>query len=223
MAEEFRGVALPRSERDLAMARRVIAARQILDRVQGNEELAGLLAEEGYDSATILEGLALQESAQIAINARQEALARVYISDEALEEDRERAVSRFKHFRARVTESFQDREAREDLGVFAEIPGDARTFYAVAHAAYENALRPEYQDALAAHGYPGESLRDELEIVEAYATAEESHEMAIQALQQADADRNAAVAALDRWMERFKKLAKVALRDRLDLQERLDL
>jgi hypothetical protein len=223
MAEEFRGVALPRSERDLAMAQRVIAARQILDRVQANDELGTCLAEEGYDNATLLEGLALQESAQIAINARQEALARVDISEEALEEDRERAVSRFKRFRATVAESFEDQEAREELGVLAELPEDARAFYAVAHAAYENALRPDYQDALAAHGYPEESLHDESEIVEAYATAEESHEMAIQALQQADADRNAAVAALDRWMERFKELAKVALRDRLDLQERLDL
>ena len=93
MAEEFRGVALPRSERDLEMAQRVIAARQILDRVQANDELGAYLTEEGYDNATLLEGLALQESAQIAINARQEALARVDISDEALEEDRERAVS----------------------------------------------------------------------------------------------------------------------------------
>ena len=223
MAEEFRGVALPRSERDLEMARRVIAARKILDRVQENEELATLLTEEGYDNAAILEGLALQESAQIAINARQEALARVDISDEALEEDRERAVSRFKRFRATVGERFEGQEAREALGLLAEIPEDARAFHAVAHAAYESALQPEYQETLAAHGYPEESLRSEIKIVEAYTTAEESHEMAIQALQQADADRNAAIAALDRWMERFKKLAQVALRDRLDLQERLDL
>jgi len=73
----------------------------------------------------------------------------------------------------------------------------------------------------AIYGYPAETLAAAVAGLDAFSAAADAHNTAAAAAKRATAERNAAVKALDAWVSQFTQIARVYLRDRPDLLEKL--
>ena len=74
---------------------------------------------------------------------------------------------------------------------------------------------------LADFGYDADRLAAERAKIEAFDTANQAQEMAKGAAQQATQDQDAALAKMNEWVAQYLKIAKVALRGKKQLLEKI--
>jgi hypothetical protein len=77
--------------------------------------------------------------------------------------------------------------------------------------------------ALADFGYDAGRIAAERAKIEAYDQANQTQEMAKGSAQQATQDQDAALAAMSDWVAQYVKIAKVALRSKKQLLEKIDV
>jgi hypothetical protein len=75
--------------------------------------------------------------------------------------------------------------------------------------------------ALADFGYDADKIAAERAKIEAYDQANQAQEMAKGSAQQATQDQDAALAAMNDWVAQYLKIAKVALRGKKQLLEKI--
>ena len=206
---------------DQRLADRITAARQIIETVRADAELTALLAGRGYDQAALAEGLVLQEAAQTAFAARQMAMAALQAANAALQVADAAARRAYTDFRATARAVFTAPADRTALGLAGIAPKDTQKFITQARASYAAAQAAPYQAPLSTYGYPQTAIAAATAALDALAAADERQNAAAGAARQATADRDAAAKALTAWVSRFRQIAKVALRDRPALAQKL--
>ncbi len=109
------------------------------------------------------------------------------------------------------------------LGLTSRMPKSTAGFLTAAYALFENANIPEIQALLVNYGYDSAKLQSERAMIEAYDAANRSQEQAKGAAQQATRDQDAALKELKLWYRQYIKIARVALRDKKELLEKLGI
>jgi hypothetical protein len=214
-----------RADQDVALANRINEYHLALMAAQEHAELAARLGPRGYGAATLAQGAALCDAAQAGFNARNAALAEQQAALSTLQAAEGAARGGFGDFRAIARALFQrDADALIGLRVKGRVPADREQFLTTAHAAYDAGLgNAEWGARLAPHGYDQAALQAEQAKLAALAQAAVKHETARAAAQRATTERDAAGQALDSWWNKFRAVARVALRERPDLLRALGM
>jgi hypothetical protein len=211
-----------RSNQDQRIADRIAAAHQTLLLVQSDSELAALLAGRGYDAARLAEGQALQVAAQAAFTGRQRAAADQTAATAALVAADAAARRAYNDFRVTARVVFPEPAASQALGLAGAAADDRQKFITAARASYDVALNTAaYLAELARFGYAQAALETARGLLDALTAADAAQEAAKAAAMQATRQRDAAAAALDAWLRRFRTVAKIAARGRPGLALKL--
>ena len=108
------------------------------------------------------------------------------------------------------------------LGLSGSMPKSTAGFISAAYAIFDNANNvPEIKSALESFGYTEEKLASERQKISAYDSANQTQESWKGAAQQATRDQDTALKAMNAWLAQYIKIAKVALRDKKQLLEKL--
>jgi hypothetical protein len=95
-------------------------------------------------------------------------------------------------------------------------------FIPAAYALFDNALKiEEIQKVLATYGYDQAKLQSERAKIAAFESTNQAQEAAKVAAHQATREQDTALAALRDWLAQYIEIARVALRDKKQLLEKL--
>lgn len=202
-----------------SIAQQLTAGQLIVSNSIGDGEIQGLVAEFGYNSAKLNAGMALYTAAQAAVNLQtaksgaQQESTRVLVQADVAARDAYQAL-------AKVARAVFTKAQLTTLGLSGAVPKDIAGFLAAAYTLFDNAANlPE----LSNYGYGAGKIQAERAKIEALNTANQNQEMAKGAAQQATREQDAAMAALNDWAGQYRKIAKVALRGKKQLLEKLGI
>jgi len=206
---------------DQRIADRISANGQLIEAARNDPEIAAIVAGYGYDDPAFDIGEGLQRAAQDAFNARQMAMAARDQAALELKEARAAVHRTYADFRRVARAVYTDTTDRTALALRGSIPNDDQKFLTLVRASYAAAAIAPYQTRLATYGYPVETLTDMVAELDTFSAADDAQNTAAAAAKQATANRNAAVKEMDAWMRQFTAIARVSLKDRPDLIDKL--
>ncbi|MFN8596968.1 MAG: hypothetical protein U0559_12395 [Anaerolineae bacterium] len=201
----------------LSTAQQLHAAQLAILNSLGDPEIKALVAEYGYTTSKLNHGKALYEAAVAAANAQKASLG-----------DQKAATAALRQMEAEARDAYQalSRVARATLpepdlvalGLDGSMPLNVAGFLQAAYTLFDNAGSI---GLLAEFGYEADRLATERVKIEALAQAEQAQALAKGSKQQATQDQAAALAALNEWMAQYLKIARVALRNKQQLLEKI--
>ncbi len=205
------------------IAKQLNDARVRLTNAQTDPDLQAKLAPRGYTPEALDAGLALHAAAQEAQNKAARERGEQKAATDALAEAHEAADQVYDdHFDYACVLFRDDRDARTALGLDGRRKRPTAGWLRQAGQFYANALaEPRYVAAFEGIGIPPATLEAGQALVEAVAKADEAQEREKGDAQDATPKRDAALEALDTYMDRFLGLARVALRGDPQLLEKL--
>jgi len=202
-----------------AISDRLNAAQVAISNTLADAELQALVAGFGYTAEKLAAGQQLSDRARAAVNAQtaaagagQQATAHLRAADAAAR-DAYQALAQV----ARAAFA-KDKAQLAGLGLTGRMPHPTAAFLAAAYTLFDNAAGVA---ALAAFGYDSARLTGERAKIAALDAANQAQEAAKGAAQQATRDQDAALAALADWLAQYRKIARVALRGKPQLLEKL--
>jgi hypothetical protein len=202
-----------------SIAERLNAAKLAIANSLAEAEIQSLVAEYGYPAGKLIEGNALYERALAAANTQKSAEGAQQQATQELNQAEKSARDAYQSL-AKVARAIfkEDKPRLTALGLSGAAPRDTAGFLASAAALFENAAGAP---SLADYGYDAERLAVEREKIAAYSSADQRQEAAKGAAQQASREQASAFAALDAWNAQYIKIARVALRDKSQLLEKI--
>lgn len=211
------------SQPKTTIAGRLSAARLAIGNTLADPELQKLVAAYGYTEQKMQAGKQRYDAASAAVNAQVVAAGTQRQASLQARQAEERARASYQALAQVARAVFVRNPAhRATLGLLGSAPQGTAAFLAVAITLFDNALtQAEIKRVLADYGYTDERLASEQSIVVAFDQAIQAQVAAIGAAQQATRDQQAALAALGQWLAQYLKIAKIALRAKPDLIEKL--
>lgn len=207
-----------------SIADRLNAAQVAINNTLADTEIQTAVAAFGYSIEKMKDGKALYDQAVVAVNA-QTAAAGTQRDATANTVSAEKMAQTAYQSLAKVARAIfaQDKSKLAMLGLTGKMPRSTAGFLTAAYALFENANNPEIQAQLAEYGYDNAKLQSERAIIEAFETANRSQEQAKGTAQQSTRDQDAALKELDLWYKQYIKIARVALRNKKELLEKLGI
>jgi hypothetical protein len=182
-------------------------------------EIQALVAGYGYPLTKLNEGKTLLEAAQAAVLTQKAAEGDQQQATEELLEAEKTAHDAYQALAQVARAIFQEDKARlTALGLTGAMPFSTAGFLAAAAVLFDNASTAP---ALTGYGYTPEKLAAERAKITAYDQANQRQEAAKGAAQQSTREQAAALAELNTWMAQYLKIARVALREKRQLLEKL--
>ncbi|KAB8143390.1 hypothetical protein F8S13_10260 [Chloroflexia bacterium SDU3-3] len=214
---------------------------KLFNTIAENPDLQHALEEAGYTSDVIAQGRALHDAHIAALNHANQAQGRRINATKALQ-DQMKAMKIQVSGLEKIVRSLFGKDAGVlralDMRQYAAF-GTVKTpeekasrqpsksqaaFLAHARSLYDGALaRPDVLEKLATVGYPAARLASEREQVLALAQADAAQEVRKAEAKASTAALNAAERALDQWVSQLATVAKVHMRARPDLLDKLGL
>ncbi len=182
------------------IAEQLNAAQLAINNSRADAEIRALVSGFGYSAETLSEGCNLYERAQAAVNAQKLAAGTQQDATQALLEARKVATDAYQAL-AKVARAVCDPAQLTALGLSGKMPNDTAGFLTAAYTLFDNAA--------------------ERGKITTYDEANQRQEAAKGAAQQATREQDAALQALNEWMAQYLKIAKVALREKPQLLEKL--
>lgn len=202
-----------------SIAERLNAAKLAVANSLAEAEIQSLVAAYGYPSAELIKGDSLYEAALAAVNAQKSAEgAQAQATQELVQAEklaRDAYQSLAKVARAIFT---SDGPRLIALGLSGAVPRDTAGFVASASALFGNAVDAP---SLANYGYDTARLAAERAKITAFDSANQKQEAAKGAAQQATREQESALKSMDAWRAQYLKIARVALRDKPQLLEKI--
>jgi hypothetical protein len=195
------------------------AAQLAINNSRADEEILALVSGFGYSSARLAEGCELYERAQAAVQAQRLAAGAQKDATQVQSEAKAAATDAYQAL-AKVARAACNPSQLTSLGLSGKMPSDTAGFLAAAYTLFDNAAR---LGALAGFGYTAEKLTAERGRITAYDEANKQQEAAKGAAQQSTREQEAALKELNEWMAQYLKIAKVALREKPQLLEKLGI
>lgn len=204
-----------------SIAVRLNAARVALANSRADGEIQSLVAAYGYPAERLAEGEALLSAAQRASEAKQAAEGAQQQATQEVLLAAGQARDAYQAL-AKVTRAVfkADKPLLTALGLGGPAPKDTAGFIAAAQTLFENAASAP---RLAEFGYDAARLADERTRVSAFDTANQRQEAAKGSAQQATRDQESALRSLDAWTAQYLKIARVALRGKPQLLEKIGI
>ena len=201
------------------IASQLNSAQLAISNSLSDTEIQGLVAGFGYPVEKLKAGKTLYDCALAAVNAEksaagtQQEATRTLTTAESAAHDAYQALAKV----ARAVFA-KDKAQLNALGLSGTTPKDTAGFLASAYTLFDNA---QTLSPLADYGYDSAKLQSERLKIAAYDTANQAQESAKGAAQQSTRDQDSALQALNEWTAQYLKIAKVALRAKPQLLEKL--
>jgi len=201
------------------IASQLNSAQLAISNSLSDPEIQSLVAQFGYPADKLNEGKALYDCALSAVNAEKAAAGTQQEATRLLDQAEESARDAYQAL-AKVARAVfgKDKAQLNALGLSGSTPKDTAGFLAAAYTLFDNART---LPALADYGYDSPKLQSERAKIAAYDTANQQQEAAKGAAQQSTREQDSALQALDAWTAQYLKIAKVALREKSQLLEKL--
>lgn len=180
-------------------------------------EIQELVSAYGYNPEKLGEGRLLFEVARAAVSAQETAAGAQLEASNTLESARRAAFDAYQGL-AKVARATFSPAALSGLGLQGEMPRGTSAFLTAAGTLFDNAPA---SPALADFGYSPERIADEKAKIEAFNQANQKQEIAKGVAQQATVEQDEALAALNKWAAQYLKIARVALRGKAQLLEKI--
>jgi len=201
------------------IAEQLNAAQLAISNTLDDTEIQALVAKLGYPAEMINEGWELYQAAVHAVNAQRAAAGAQQETTRLHDEARKAAKDAYQALAKTARAIFIDDQAQlEALGLHGTMPLATAAFIAAAITLFENA---QGVLELAKYGYDADQLTAEQAKIAAYIEADNRQEAAKGAAQQATREQEAALRALNEWVAQYIKIAKVALREKAQLLEKI--
>jgi len=195
------------------------AARLALANSRSDPEIAAGVALFGYPEARLAEGQCLYERALAAVDAQKAAAAAQLQATADLELSAGVAHDAYQAL-AKVARAVADRSSLTVPGLEGREPRTTAGFILAGYTLFSSAATlPQ----LASFGYDDDRLITEREKIAAYDRLNQQQEAAKGAAQQATREAEMALADLAIWLGQYLKIARVALRGRPQLFEKLGI
>lgn len=203
----------------VTIAERLNSAQLAISNSLADAEIQSLVAAYGYSSAKLTEGSDLYQGALAAVTAQKAAAGAQKQSTQELADAEKSARDAYQSLSKVARAIFKDDKARlTALGLTGTAPRSTAEFLASAPALFDNAAGAP---ALAEFGYDAGRLESEKEKIAAFNLANQRQEAAKGAAQQATREQDAALTALEAWRAQYIKIARVALREKRQLLEKI--
>lgn len=202
-----------------SIAERLNIAKVAIANSLADPEIQSLVAGYGYSPEKLNEGNALYEAALAAVNAQKAAEGTQLQATQELKSAEKTARDAYQAL-AKVSRAiFKTDKARlTAFGLTGSAPLTTSGFIASASALFDNAYAaPD----LSEYGYDVSKLSSEKSKILAFDLANQKQEAAKGATQQSTREQAAALAALDAWKAQYIKIARVALRGKSELLEKI--
>ena len=199
------------------------SAQMVIANTLRHPDIQERVAARGYTAGEMAEGQRLCDVALQAVDAQSVAASRQRRATEQALLAEQRARTSYQALAQTVRAVFPPQSAeRKALEVAGPTPETSAAFISAATTLLNNALGvPEIAAVLAKYGYDEATLRAERDVVAAYQQAVQAQALAMSAARQATRAQNQALAALQRWVAQYLKIAKIALRSEPDLLKAL--
>ena len=199
------------------------ASQVAITNTLADAEIQGLVTQFGYTPEKMTEGKALYDNALSAVNAQIASAGSQFQATSNLKAAETVARDAYQALAKVARAVFINDSARlAQLGLNGAMPRTIAAFISSAYAVFDNAVNvPEIKSALASFGYSDEKLASERQKITAYDSANQVQESLKGAAQQATRDQDTALKAMNAWLAQYIKIAKVALRDKKQLLEKI--
>lgn len=203
----------------VSIAERLNAAQVAVSNSLADAEIQSLVAAYGYSPAKLNEGQALYEAALAAVAAQKSAAGGQRQATQELAEAEKSARDAYQSLAKVARAIFKDDKARlTALGLTGAAPRATAGFLASAASLFDNAAGAP---TLAEYGYDAGRLASEKAKIAAFDLANQRQEAAKGAAQQASREQAAALTSLEAWRAQYIKIARVALRAKRQLLEKI--
>jgi hypothetical protein len=213
------------AKQSIPIPRQLKAADIAISSALSNADILKRLTDGGYSADRIHQGQDLYQEALLAVRSYTELVQakadREASADKAARNAHQAYLSLAQTFRKIWPE---DKEQLLILGIPAQPPQATAGFLSAAAVLFDAPLNdPELMDLLAALGYPRLLLESERAKIKALEELVREDENSEEAIRDADREQQQALKALNDWMDRFIKKARVALQNKKDHLERMGL
>jgi len=203
----------------ISIAEQLNKAQLAINNTLGDTEIQSLVAGLGYPAEMMNEGWELYRTAILTVNAHRAAAGAQQEASRLHDEAKEVATDAYQALAKTARAIFIDDKARlEALGLSGAMPRTTAGFIAAATTLFVNAQGVR---ELADYGYNVDRLVAEYAKITAYIEADNRQEAAKGAAQQAAREQDAALKALNEWVAQYIKIARVALREKTQLLEKI--
>nr|WP_309691229.1 hypothetical protein [Armatimonas sp.] len=208
------------------IASKLRRAELLLDGTESNPEISALVEPFGYTATKRTEGRTLLVAAQSQLGQTQLSRAVQKQSTEEFLETERVARRAYADLAAAGRALFPaGSHGRTALGLTGNAPRSLTAFLRAADALFDGATNgpDDVKTALAAHGYTEAKRASERAKLTALKAADSAQEGAKGGAQELTPQQSEALATLERWAAQYLKFARIALRERPQLLEKLDV
>ncbi len=199
------------------IAEQLNAAELAIRNSLAEAEIQALVSDYGYSAEKLDAGRLLFEAARAAVSAQETAAGAQQTATEALESARQGAYDAYQAL-AKVARATLSPAALSGLGLAGSMPRSTAAFVTAAGTLFDNAAA---LPVLADFGYDAARIEKEHARLAAFNQANRKQEVAKGVAQQATAEQDVALEALNKWTAQYLKIARVALREKPQLLEKL--
>ncbi|MBI5804835.1 hypothetical protein HZA73_02185 [candidate division TA06 bacterium] len=201
------------------------AADTAITNALASPDILKRLTEAGYTEARINEGQKLYQAARIAVQAHTALIESRRDREAAAGKTTRNAREAYQSLANVVRKIWpEDREQLQALGITVQMPGEPALFLKAADILFQAPQKdPEFMDILAGLGYPKLLLAMERAKIDDLGKMIRDGESSEKEIRSADQEQQLALKALNDWMERFIKKARVALQNKKDLLDKMGL
>lgn len=198
-------------------------AQLVINNTLADTAIQELVAARGYSATEMAAGQALCETAIEAVDAQAAAAGAQRLATEHARAAEQQAREVYQGLAQTVRAIFPPNSPqRKTLELTGPTPTETTAFLAAATTLFNNALAiPEIATVLTKYGYGATTLRKERDDILAFQRAVEAQTLAKSNAQRATSLQVEALAALQRWVSQYLKIAKIALRKEPDLLKAL--
>lgn len=198
-------------------AQQLTAAQLAITNSLADPEIKAAVAQYGYTTTKLNAGKKLYDTALAAVNAQKSGRGNQKTATADLKAKEKDARDAYQAA-AKVARAALDKDGLAKLGLAGKEPRGTAGFITAGYTLFDNAAE---SGLLAEFGYDADRLAAERAKIEAFDQANQAQEMAKGAAQQATQDQEAALKAMNDWVAQYLKIAKVALRGKKQLLEKI--
>ncbi len=199
--------------------------RQLIFNASTDDEIKALVEPYAYTEAKIEQGKTIYNTADSAVEQQKRDYARQFeaksIFDAAFDEAEDEYIELITLVRLALD---GDPVKLKVLGLDGKLPQNFGGWLRRVNRFYNNSIdNPELLPLVAEYGVTNEKLIAGQGLAKKTETANDNHDKAKGTAQQSTVDRNEAIEVLDKWTHAFKKVCRLALKNRPQLLERLGI
>lgn len=197
-------------------------ARLAINNTLDDPEIQERVKQYGYTPEKMFEGKKLYDDAYEQVNEQVLAVGTQKGATTKVDVLKKQAIDTYQSLAQVCNAIFvKDKSKMAMLGLTGEMPKRTPAFLQAAYSLFDNAQKPEIQADLAKVGFDISRLQKEREVIVALDQAIQKREQTKGEKQQSTREKWAKVICMDDWVKQYLKIAKVALKDKPELLEKL--